>query len=52
MYDVIGDKYMYLTFYVHLVGINEVIYCKNARSRKLKKKLCVRYFLCIEVSVR
>jgi len=29
---------MYLTYYVHLVGIKEVIDCKNARCGKLKKK--------------
>jgi len=28
---------MYLTYYVHLVGINEVIDCKNAWSGKLNK---------------
>ena len=31
-----GDKYLYLTYYVYLVGIEEVIDCKNARSGKLQ----------------
>jgi len=33
-------------YYVHIVGIKEVIDCKNARSGKLKKnqKKCVEYF--------
>jgi hypothetical protein len=31
-----GDKYLYLTYYVHLVGIKEVIDCNNARSGKLQ----------------
>jgi hypothetical protein len=32
MQEVIVDKYMYLTHYLHSVGIKEVIDCKNARS--------------------
>jgi len=37
---------MYLTYYVHLVGIKEVIDCKNARCGKLKKKtLCPSFRL-------
>jgi hypothetical protein len=39
MLEVTGDKYMYLTYYVHLVGIKEVIDCKNAWSGKLKKTI-------------
>jgi hypothetical protein len=31
---------MYLNYYVHLVGIKEVIGCKNALKGKLKKILC------------
>jgi hypothetical protein len=33
---VVGDKYLYLTYYIHLVAIKEVIDCKNARSGKLQ----------------
>jgi len=29
---------MYLTYYVHLGGMKEVIDCQNARSGKVKKK--------------
>jgi hypothetical protein len=36
MYEVSGDKCMYLTYYVHLEGIKEVTDCKNAWSGKLK----------------
>jgi len=32
----VGDKYLYLTYYVHLVGIKEVIDCTKARSGKLQ----------------
>jgi hypothetical protein len=39
MWEVIGDKYMYLTYYLHLVGIKEVINCKNAQSGKLQNYL-------------
>jgi hypothetical protein len=28
---------MYLTYYVHLVGIKEVIDCKNARSGNIQE---------------
>ena len=38
MQEVNGDKYMYLTYYVLLVGIREVTDCKNAWNGKLKKK--------------
>jgi hypothetical protein len=37
--EVKGYKYVYLTYYVHLVGINEVTDCKNAQSGKLKKSM-------------
>jgi len=30
-----GDKYLYLTYYVHLVEIKELIDCKNPWSGKL-----------------
>jgi hypothetical protein len=33
---VTGDKYMYLTYYVHLVGIKEVTDCKKAWSEMLQ----------------
>ena len=33
---VMGDKYMYLTYYVHLVAIKQVTDCKNARSGNLQ----------------
>jgi hypothetical protein len=38
---------MYLTYYIHLVGIKEVIECKHAWRRKLKKnsELKADYFL-------
>jgi len=29
-------NYMYLTYYVHLAGIKQVINCRNARSGKLQ----------------
>jgi len=31
MQEVFGDKYMYLTYYVYLVGIKEVIECDMKR---------------------
>jgi hypothetical protein len=37
MEEVIDNKYMYLTYYVHLVGIKQVTDCKKARCGKLKK---------------
>jgi len=33
---------MYVTYYVHLVGINEVTDCENARSGKLQN-ICRAY---------
>jgi len=39
MYEVIGNKYMYLTHYVHWDGIKEATDCKNARSEKLQHQL-------------
>jgi hypothetical protein len=33
---VIGDKYMFLTYYAHLVGIKEVTDYKNARRGSFK----------------
>jgi len=38
--EVAGDKYICLTYDVHLLGIKEVIDCKNARSGKLKNNRC------------
>jgi len=36
MYEVTGEKYLYLTHYVHLVRIKEVTDCKSAWSAKLQ----------------
>jgi hypothetical protein len=41
MQEVIGDKYMYLTYCVYLVGIKQVIDCKNARCGKVKKNVAI-----------
>jgi hypothetical protein len=35
MWDVTGDEYMYLTYYVFLAGIKEMADCQNARCGKL-----------------
>jgi hypothetical protein len=32
---------MYLTYYVHLVGIKQVTDCKNARCGKLKENVAI-----------
>jgi len=39
MKEVTGNKYVYLTYYVHLDGIKELIGCQNAPSGKVKKFL-------------
>jgi hypothetical protein len=36
MYEVTGEKYMYLTYYVHLVGIKEVTDCKSAKLQNMQ----------------
>jgi len=36
MWEVIGDKYIFLTYYVHLVRIKEMIDWKNVWSGKLQ----------------
>jgi hypothetical protein len=41
MQEVVGDKYIYLTYYVHLVGIKQMTDCKNARCGKLKKNVAI-----------
>jgi len=40
---------MYLTYYVHLAGIRELINCKNARCGKLKKN---KLFFSFDLDVR
>jgi hypothetical protein len=36
MYEVIGEKYMYLTYIVHLVGIKEMTDCKSAKLQNMQ----------------
>ena len=45
MQKLIGDKNVYLTPTVHLVGVKEVIDCKNGRSEKLQKRLSAVFIL-------
>jgi len=37
MYEVIGDKYMYLTYYVHLVGTKRSDWLQKCTEWKVSK---------------